>query len=348
MYRTDGNSYFIVDAHVALWDGRPENQRNIHGRQFIDCFYDYHRNLSPESEVWSYEEYLYQGGERLMKDLFGDGYVDHAIFQPAQLGEFYYRGFGQTEEAFALTQRHPDKLTYNHNFDPRNGEAGLDRLRDDARRFGLKGVKLYTAEWHGDSRGYKLDEAWSRRYLEECITLGIKNIHVHKGPTIRPLDRDAFDVADVDKVATDYLELNFVVEHVGLPRLEDFCWIATQESNVYGGLAVAIPFIHTRPRYFAQIIGELLYWIGEDKILFSSDYALWTPKWLIEKFVDFQIPEDMLGEYAPITVDQKRKILGLNAATLYDIDVPAELQLAEPAGQGGVEVAAGAKERVSI
>ena len=50
MYRKDDTSYFIVDAHIALWDARPENQRNIHGRQFIDCFYDYHRNLSPDSE----------------------------------------------------------------------------------------------------------------------------------------------------------------------------------------------------------------------------------------------------------------------------------------------------------
>ncbi len=72
-------------------------------------------------------------------------------------------------------------------------------------------------------------------------------MHIHKGPTICPLDRDAFDVADVDEVATDFPNLNFIVEHVGLPRLEDFCWIATQESNVYGGLAVAMPFIHTRP-----------------------------------------------------------------------------------------------------
>ena len=47
MYQKDDTSYFIVDAHVALWDARPENQRNIHGKQFIDCFYDYHRNLSP-------------------------------------------------------------------------------------------------------------------------------------------------------------------------------------------------------------------------------------------------------------------------------------------------------------
>jgi predicted TIM-barrel fold metal-dependent hydrolase len=347
MYTKDGNSYFIVDGHVAIWDGRETNLRNVHGKQFIDCFYDYHRNLSPEDTVWDYDTYTYYGGERLMRDLFVDGYVDHAIFQPALLSDFYINGFGQTEEAFGLAQRHPDKLTYNHAYDPRNGEAGLAQLRRDAERMKLQGVKLYTAEWHGDSRGYKLDDHWSRRYLEECIELGIRNIHVHKGPTIRPLDRDAFDVADIDKVATDYLELNFIVEHVGLPRLEDFCWIATQESNVYGGLAVAIPFIHTRPRYFAQIIGELLYWIGEDKILFASDYALWTPKWLVEKFVDFQIPEDMLGEYAPITVDQKRKILGLNAAALYDINVPAELRLATP-GQDTVDVAAGAKEAVPL
>ncbi|MGA8980054.1 MAG: amidohydrolase family protein, partial [Pedococcus sp.] len=63
-----------------------------------------------------------------------------------------------------------------------------------------------------------------------------------------------------------------------------------------------------------------------DRIQFSSDYAIWTPKWLIERFVDFQIPEDMT-EYAPITTDQKKKILGLNAAKMYDLEVPAELRL---------------------
>lgn len=331
MYEKDGERYFIVDAHVALWDARPENQRNIHGKQFIDCFYDYHVNLSPESERWSYEDYLYPGGERFMKDLFTDGYVDHAIFQPARLGEFYKNGFGQTSEAFALTQANPGKLTYNHYFDPRNGAAGLDWLRADAERYNLQGVKLYTAEWNGDSRGWKLDDPWAYRYFELCRELGIRNIHIHKGPTIRPLDRDAFDVADIDHVASDFTDLNFIVEHVGLPRLEDFCWIATQEPNVHGGLAVAMPFIHTRPRYFAQIIGELMYWIGEDRIQFSSDYALWTPRWLIESFVDFQFPEDM-SEYAPLTTDQKRKILGLNAAKMYGIPVPAELQLADETG----------------
>lgn len=341
MYQRNGEKYYVVDGHVHIWDGRASNLKNIHGKQFIDCFYDYHRNLSPDEEVWDYDTYTYYGGERLMRDLFDEGYVDHAIFQTTMLRDFYVNGFAQMDETWDLVRENPDRLTLNIAYDPRDEQEGLDRFKEDVKKYRPQGVKLYTAEWHGDSRGYKLDDTWSRTYLETCLELGIKNIHVHKGPTIRPLDRDAFDVADVDIVATDYVDLNFIVEHCGLPRLEDFCWIATQESNVYAGLAVAIPFIHTRPRYFAQIIGELLYWIGEDKILFASDYALWTPKWLVERFVDFQIPAD-LTEYAPISTDQKKKILGLNAAALYDLDVPHELRLPTEADRAPVEVAAGA------
>jgi len=57
------------------------------------------------------------------------------------------------------------------------------------------------------SRGYRLDDPWSYRYFEVCRELGIRNIHVHKGPTIRPLDRDAFDVADVGNLVGSYNDL---------------------------------------------------------------------------------------------------------------------------------------------
>lgn len=324
MYTKDGESYYVVDAHVALWDASPENQANRYGKGFIDCFYDYHRNLSPAEWLWPPEKFMKYSEADFLHDLFEDGHVDAAIFQPAYLSDFYVRGFHRREAALALHREHPDRLVLNDAWDPREGNAGLDRLAALAEEAPLKGVKLYTAEWRGESRGWKLTDEWSYRYLAKCEELGITNIHIHKGPTIYPLDRDAFDVADVDAAATDFPHLNFIIEHVGLPRLEDFCWIATQEPNVYGGLAVAIPFIHTRPRYFAQIIGELLYWLGEDRILFGSDYALWHPKWLVERFVDFQIPEDLRAEYGVLTPEAKRKILGLNAARLYDLKVPAE------------------------
>ena len=343
MYEKDGQRYFIVDGHIHFWDGRPSNQANRYGEGFINCFYDYHRNLSPSSEVWTLEEFWKQSEERILHDLFEVGHVDKAIFQPTYLNDFYVNGFNTTEQDGALAEKHPDKFIVNGSWDPRDGEAGLDKLEALAHRWNLTGVKLYTAEWKGDSKGWKLTDPWSYRYLEKCQELGIRNIHIHKGPTIYPLNRDAFDVADVDEVASAFPNLTFVVEHVGLPRLEDFCWIATQEPNVYGGLAVALPFIHSRPRYFAQIIGELLYWLDENRITFASDYAIWTPKWLIEKFVDFQIPEDMLGEYAPLTVEIKKKILGLNAAKLYDIEVPPDLALSSAPVDSGDAVGSAPK-----
>ena len=166
-------------------------------------------------------------------------------------------------------------------------------------------------------------------FLDKCKELGIKNVHAHKGPTIWPLDKDAFDMKDIDVAATSNPELNFIVEHVGLPRIEDFCFMATQEPNVYAGLAVVIGgLMHARPRFFAKVMGELLFWVGEDKMLFGSDYAIWEPKWQVEGFVDWTMPTtEEFSDYGPVTTATKKKIMGLNAAKLYDIEVPAELQL---------------------
>jgi len=334
LYEKDGEKYFVVDGHIHLWDASPENWKNKYGEGFINCFYDYHKNLSPEEYVWPLEKYQKYTEEDLMHDLFEIGYVDVGIFQPTYLTDFYVNGFNTTERDAVLKEKYPDKFVLNSSFDPRYEEKGLEEFERKHEKYGFKGIKLYTAEWRDDSRGWKLDDPWALKHFEKCEELGVTNIHVHKGPTIWPLNRDSFDGADVDRIATMFPELNFIVEHVGLPRLEDFCWIGTQEPNVYGGLAVAMPFIHAKPRYFAQIIGELLYWLGEDKLLFASDYALWQPKWLVEMFVDFEYPGDAeFDDYAEITPDIKRKILGLNAAALYDLDVPQDLQ-AEEVGTG--------------
>jgi uncharacterized protein len=31
-------------------------------------------------------------------------------------------------------------------------------------------------------------------------------------------------------------------------------------------------------------MGELLFWVGADKMLFGSDYGIWEPKWQIDGF----------------------------------------------------------------
>jgi len=94
---------------------------------------------------------------------------------------------------------------------------------------------------------------------------------------------------------------------------------------VFGGLAVVLPFIHSRPGYFAKVMSELLFWLGEDKILFGSDYGIWTPRWLVEKFMAFELPDELVQETGKqLTLDIKKKILGGNAARIYGVDIEAQ------------------------
>ena len=293
MYEKDGEKYFIVDTHMHYWDARPENWVAGHeqyAKGWIECFHAY-MGLAPPETHWPLEKFYKIDEDTLMRDVFEDGYVDVAIFQPTYLTEWYREGFNTTEQDGALAEKHPGKFIVNTRFDPRDGDAGLKELEEKVARWGSRGVKLYTAEWREGSRGYTLKDPEAYVYLEKAQQLGIKNIHVHKGPTIWPLDKDAFDVSDVDHAATDFPELNFIVEHVGLPRIEDFCFMATQEANVYAGLAVAIgALMHARPKFFAKVMGELLFWVGEDKMMFGSDYSIWEPKWQVEQFVDWDYP----------------------------------------------------------
>jgi hypothetical protein len=341
MYEHNGEKYFVLDTHAHFWDASPANW--VKGQEqfaegWINCFHAY-QGLGPPETHWPIEKFQKYTEDDFVKDMFEEGYVDVAIFQPTYLKQWYTDGFNTAETNSKLAEKYPDKLIVNGRWDAREGDEGLRQLEEDAERYGLKGVKLYTAEWRNGSRGWSLKDPESQRFLDKCQELGIKNIHVHKGPTIWPLDKDAFDVKDVDYAATNNPELNFIVEHVGLPRIEDFCFIATQEPNVYAGLAVVIGgLMYARPRFFAKVMGELLFWVGEDKMLFGADYAIWEPKWQVEGLVDWDYPGgDEYSDFPAITTESKKKILGLNAAALYGVEVPQELQLRDETSEPAAE-----------
>jgi predicted TIM-barrel fold metal-dependent hydrolase len=59
---------------------------------------------------------------------------------------------------------------------------------------------------------------------------------------------------------------------------------------------------------------------------FGSDYAIWEPKWQIEGFLNWEMPDEpQFSDYPRLDQNGKRKILGLNAAQLYDLEVPSEV-----------------------
>ena len=325
MYRLDDQELFVIDGHVHFWNASRANWRNKYGEGWIKGFFGGHNAFSPKEYLWSFEKFCQYSEETLVQELFVNGGDDMAIFTSTYLHEFYKEGFNTHVQNNVLKQKYPDRFILCATFDPRAGEAGLDELREITEEYPIQGINLYTAEWRDGSRGWSLKDEWAQKYLALCQELNLKNIHVHKGPTNYPLDMDAFDVRDIDYAATDFPELNFIVEHVGLPRLDDFCWIAAQEPNVYAGLAVVTALSVPRPRYFAEIMANLLHYMGEDRLIFGSDFAIWTPQWILPKFLEFEMPEDLKKEYGvDFTAQSKRKIVGENAARLYGIDIPAQ------------------------
>jgi hypothetical protein len=78
----------------------------------------------------------------------------------------------------------------------------------------------------------------------------------------------------------------------------------------------------TFPTVAAHIMGQLMKFMGPERIVFGSD-SVWygSPQWQIDALWRFQIPEEMRKKYGypELTPNAKRKILGLNSAKLYGV-----------------------------
>src|SRR5215471_16477609 len=93
--------------------------------------------------------------------------------------------------------------------------------------------------------------------------------------------------------------------------------------NIYAELGTTMAsMIVTFPTVWAHLIGQLLYYMGQNNIVFGSD-SLWYggPQWQIEALWRSQIPEQIQDKwkYPSLDYDAKRKILGLNSARLYGL-----------------------------
>ena len=95
-------------------------------------------------------------------------------------------------------------------------------------------------------------------------------------------------------------------------------------SNVYAELGTTWFCLIRRPQEAAHVLGKLLLAVGEDNVIWGSDSIWYGPTQpAIDAFRAFQIPEEMRERYGypEITPAMKRKILGENAARVYDLDI---------------------------
>ena len=320
---------FVFDAHTGFWDASAENVKNRFGDAFIETFYAFHQGFNPPDPQWTmdYErQFRKVDPDWYLEEMFVKGAADMTVLSTQVLMDFYHTGFVRPERNAELAARAPERIIPLGGVDPRAPNA-VEEVERQISELGMKGFKWYTDEWRGESRGWKANDPAVFPCYEKALELGVKNHFFHKGPAVEPLSLSKFDVRDIDEPAWLYPDMNFIIDHCGAPRVDDFCWISARCPNVYAGLAVVLAFIHNRPRWFAEVMANLLFWLGPDRIVYGTDFPIWYPHWQLDDFMNFELPEDLKEEYGvDLTPEIKEKIVGGNIARLYGIDVPSKLE----------------------
>ena len=198
-------------------------------------------------------------------------------------------------------------------------------MERQVKEYGAKAFKLYNVRYdYGEPFPWRMDD---RRVaypvFEKALELGVTTIGVHKGVPLGPQPIESTQAWDMDGAAANFLDINFVIFHVGLPFIDEICWQLVRFPNLYASIAATLNFIVRAPRNFAENMGKLMFWCGEDKILYGGETPIWHPRWALDAFWNFEIPEDLVTGYGypQLTTQAKKKILGGNLARLMGINV---------------------------
>lgn len=223
-----------------------------------------------------------------------------------------------------------------------NDPGELEAMDEKVEVHGIDAWKLYP-QWGPDQVGFFLDESeHADRMFANARRLGKTVIAVHKGISLYGLDPLYSSPRDMGNAATRNPDLTFLVYHSGFqPGVEEFAYnpdgegvdrlirahreagLRPNEGNLYAELGSLWRYFMGRPEEAAHVMGKLLATFGEDRIIWGTD-SIWygSPQDQIQSFRAFEISaeyQERFG-YPALTRDAKRKIFGLNAAQVYDLD----------------------------
>jgi predicted TIM-barrel fold metal-dependent hydrolase len=221
----------------------------------------------------------------------------------------------------------------------------LDEMETTARTGKVAAFKVYTA-WGPNGHGFSLDDpAIGLPVIQKAHDLGVNIFISHKGLPLVNFDPSHNGPDDIVAVSRVFPDMQFVVFHgawdkghvegpydpnssFGIDTLLHALDVhhVPPNSNVWVDVATVWRELLRSPTTAAHAIGKLLARVGEHRVLWGTD-AIWygSPQPQLQAFRAFTISaefQDRFG-YPALTDAVKAQVLGLNAATLFGLDVHA-------------------------
>jgi uncharacterized protein len=327
---------FVFDGVAHVFNFEQKNAYGPAGEMFNNHLYAFHQALTPANQTHlAAEEFLRQWTiSDIDRMVFDESDTDMLVAMPLPLTDLFRDGLSPWEECAELAARRPDRTIFWGSVNPLEGRKALDLMERQVGEFNAKAFKFYNVRYdYGAPFPWRMDDPKvAFPVFEKAQELGVNLIGVHKGVPLGPQPIEATQTWDMDGAAANFPGINFVIFHVGLPFIDETCWQLIRYPNLYASIAATINFCVRAPRMFAEILGKLLFWCGEDKIVYGSEAPIFHPQWALEAFWDFQLPQDLVDGYGypQLTEQAKRKILGENLLRLHGMD-PTQVR----AGQTG-------------
>jgi uncharacterized protein len=322
-----GNDAIVFDGVAHVFNFEKKNALGPAGEMFINHLYAFHAVLTPEGQpVMAADDFLRQWTvDDIDEMVYRQSSTDMLCAMPLPLTDLFRDGLSPWEECAELARRRPDRTVFWGSVNPLEGRRALDLMERQVGEFGAKAFKFYNVRYdYGRPFPWRMDDPQvAFPVFEKAQELGVNLIGVHKGVPLGPQPIEATQTWDMDGAAANFPDINFVIFHVGLPFIDEVCWQLIRHPNLYASIAATINFVVRAPRQFAETLGKLLFWCGEDKIIYGSEAPIWQPQWALEAFWDFQLPQDLVEGYGypQLTEQAKRKILGENLLRLHGMDV---------------------------
>lgn len=190
------------------------------------------------------------------------------------------------------------------NFEPDQ----LHEIREYLQDGSVRGMKLYPGYEPFYPHDAKLEPVYA---LAEEFKVPVM---IHSGDTYTPTGKVKYShPLQVDEVAVDHPNVNFIICHIGNPWIRDCMEVVYKNSNVYTDISGLVlgNFSDRFESYMRKQLEEmLLFGVEPDNVLYGSDWPISS----MDSYLLFM-------EELKVPGKEKRKILYENAARLFRLSV---------------------------
>lgn len=316
---------FVIDPVVHAFNLSEDNVASRYGAQLHAMSYGLHSNFSPPEATIEHPFYMTDMPmQTLLDTMFLESQTDIVAHHTLTLNSWFKDGFCARHKTEAGAKAHPDRCLAYLGVDPCEDESAFteDLIAQHEELPHAVGLKLYPHQVD-PYRRWRADDDKVLRLVEMAETRGLKSIAIHKALPNGSVPLESYKVDDLDIAADSFPNMAFEIIHSGMAFVEETAFALARFPNVYANLETTTALLWAAPGRFSEVLGQLMFWGGPEKIIYSTGCTVIHPQHVLALMWDFQFTEDTMRRVGvpPISDEIKRLILAGNYARMVGLDI---------------------------